>query len=189
MRGGIIKMYYFQCFPSLVLDRVWEYSSHSENWLPQKTSKEGRDGKQLYLRFLRVRKQTQIGKLCMISYLFIKHHPWQWSLIHPSVVFAMNRYSDVMSRQYQKITSQQRRFCALEEAIFTVFGRSHNWWWGAFSCKGLPALVLKSFSLFHVLSAARVALWTLLTCYVYPAKPTQRSVLLLPQRWNWATIL
>ena len=132
--GGIIKMYYFQCFPSLVLDRVWEYSSHSENWLPQKTSKEGRDGKQLYLRFLRVRKQTQIGKLCMISYLFIKHHPWQWSLVHPSVVFTMNRYSDVMSRQYQKITSQQRRFCALEEAIFTVSGRSHNWW-GAFLVK------------------------------------------------------
>ena len=57
--GGIIKMYYFQCFPSLVLDRVWEYSSHSENWLPQKTSKEGRDCKQLYLRFLRDGKQTQ----------------------------------------------------------------------------------------------------------------------------------
>ena len=52
-------MYYFQCFPSLVLDRVWEYSSHSENWLPQKTSKEGRDCKQLYLRFLRDGKQTQ----------------------------------------------------------------------------------------------------------------------------------
>ena len=104
-------------------------------------------------------------------------------------------YSDVMSRQYQKITSQQRRFCALEEAIFTVFGRSHNWW-GAFSWKGLPCrpswwnifflfhvhpaarFLVKGcppswwnlFSFFHVHPAAEVALWTLLTCHVYLAK-------------------
>ena len=46
-------------FPTLVSDvRTWEYSSHSENWLPQKTSKEGRDCKQLYLRFLQDGKQT-----------------------------------------------------------------------------------------------------------------------------------
>ena len=64
-------------FPTPVWDRAWEYSSHSENWLPQKTSKEGRDCKQLYLRFLHDGKQTQnwqasFNLKIFFSYLLLK---------------------------------------------------------------------------------------------------------------------
>ena len=101
-------------------------------------------------------------------------------------------YSDVMSRQYQKITSQQRRFCALEEAIFTVFGRSHNWW-GAFSWKGLPRRPSwwNLFSLFLLTQQQELHSGRFLhaTFTSQSAKPTQRSALLLPRKWDWASIL
>ena len=90
-------------------------------------------------------------------------------------------YSDVMSRQYQKITSQQRRFCALEEAIFTVFGRSHNWW-GAFSWKGLPCRPswwnLFPFFMFTQQQELHSGRFLHATFTSQSAKPTQRSVLL-----------
>ena len=92
--GGIIKMYYFQCFPSLVLDRVWEYSSHSENWLPQKTSKEGRDCKQLYLRFLHDGKQTEIGKPPLILHLFTEITDNSVFFYPPLLLFQSQNWGD-----------------------------------------------------------------------------------------------
>ena len=90
-------------FPTLVLDRVWEYSSHSENWLPQKTSKEGRDCKQLYLRFLHDGKQTEIGKPALISFY------WNSS---PSCFFQSQSWGDfftvmpMLSHGYTTVVEQ-----------------------------------------------------------------------------------
>ena len=91
-------------FPTVVLDRVWEYSSHSENWLPQKTSKEGRDCKQLYLRFLsRTENKQKIGKPALISFY------WNSS---PSCFFQSQSWGDfftvmpMLSHGYTTVVEQ-----------------------------------------------------------------------------------